>query len=185
MSVIRGIVDEYPYLAMDTEFPGVVARPVGNFKNSGEYHYQMLRQVLLIARLQALRRSLAAPPPHLGQRPSCASVCGYLLHSSDPVRMVACVQRHTLGWFLTVPSHLLQVQRGHAEAHSAGSHVHGCARQPANVRWGAQRLAVQLQVSAVTSIGHGSGACTVDHLARSSAMPCRTCSASDMPATCR
>jgi CCR4-NOT transcription complex subunit 7/8 len=28
---------------MDTEFPGVVARPVGNFKNSGEYHYQMLR----------------------------------------------------------------------------------------------------------------------------------------------
>ena len=45
MSVIRGIVDEYPYLAMDTEFPGVVARPVGNFKNSGEYHYQMLRQV--------------------------------------------------------------------------------------------------------------------------------------------
>lgn len=49
MSVIRGIVDEYPYLAMDTEFPGVVARPVGNFKNSGEYHYQMLRQVLLNA----------------------------------------------------------------------------------------------------------------------------------------
>lgn len=43
MGVIRGIVDEYPYLAMDTEFPGVVARPVGNFKNSGEYHYQMLR----------------------------------------------------------------------------------------------------------------------------------------------
>lgn len=43
MTVIRGIVDEYPYLAMDTEFPGVVARPVGNFKNSGEYHYQMLR----------------------------------------------------------------------------------------------------------------------------------------------
>ncbi len=49
MSVIRGIVDEHPYLAMDTEFPGVVARPVGNFKNSGEYHYQMLRQVLLHA----------------------------------------------------------------------------------------------------------------------------------------
>ncbi|KDD75431.1 CAF1 family ribonuclease [Helicosporidium sp. ATCC 50920] len=28
---------------MDTEFPGVVARPVGSFKNSGEYHYQTLR----------------------------------------------------------------------------------------------------------------------------------------------
>ena len=45
MSVIRDIVDEYPCLAMDTEFPGVVARPVGSFKNSGEYHYQMLRRV--------------------------------------------------------------------------------------------------------------------------------------------
>ncbi len=43
MEIIRGVVDEYPYLAMDTEFPGVVARPVGPFKNSGEYHYQTLR----------------------------------------------------------------------------------------------------------------------------------------------
>lgn len=43
METIRSIVDEYPYLAMDTEFPGIVARPVGNFKNSGEYHYQTLR----------------------------------------------------------------------------------------------------------------------------------------------
>ena len=38
-------MDSHPYLAMDTEFPGVVARPVGNFKNSGEYHYQTLRCV--------------------------------------------------------------------------------------------------------------------------------------------
>ena len=43
MAIIRSIVDEYPYLAMDTEFPGVVARPVGKFQSSGEYHYQMLR----------------------------------------------------------------------------------------------------------------------------------------------
>jgi CCR4-NOT transcription complex subunit 7/8 len=28
---------------MDTEFPGVVARPTGRFLNSGEYHYQTLR----------------------------------------------------------------------------------------------------------------------------------------------
>ncbi len=43
MAIIRNVVDDYPCLAMDTEFPGVVARPVGSFKNSGEYHYQMLR----------------------------------------------------------------------------------------------------------------------------------------------
>lgn len=41
--LIREIIDDYPSVAMDTEFPGVVARPVGKFKNSGEYHYQTLR----------------------------------------------------------------------------------------------------------------------------------------------
>jgi CCR4-NOT transcription complex subunit 7/8 len=28
---------------MDTEFPGVVARPIGNFKTSSDYHYQTMR----------------------------------------------------------------------------------------------------------------------------------------------
>eukprot|EP00244_Chara_vulgaris_P011227 TRINITY_DN5485_c0_g1_i2.p1 TRINITY_DN5485_c0_g1~~TRINITY_DN5485_c0_g1_i2.p1 ORF type:complete len:272 (-),score=44.30 TRINITY_DN5485_c0_g1_i2:22-837(-) len=41
--LIRDIVDDYPYLAMDTEFPGIVCRPVGSFKTSAEYHYQTLR----------------------------------------------------------------------------------------------------------------------------------------------
>ncbi|KAL3835485.1 hypothetical protein ACJIZ3_010221 [Penstemon smallii] len=42
-ALIREVVDEYPYIAMDTEFPGTVLRPVGNFKNSSEYHYQTLK----------------------------------------------------------------------------------------------------------------------------------------------
>ncbi|KAK4374704.1 hypothetical protein RND71_005381 [Anisodus tanguticus] len=41
--LIREIVDDYPFIAMDTEFPGVVLRPVGNFKNSNDYHYQTLK----------------------------------------------------------------------------------------------------------------------------------------------
>ncbi|KAI3929775.1 hypothetical protein MKX01_025943 [Papaver californicum] len=40
---IRKIVDDFPYIAMDTEFPGIVLRPVGNFKTSSEYHYQTLK----------------------------------------------------------------------------------------------------------------------------------------------
>lgn len=37
------IVMEYPYVAMDTEFPGVVARPIGEFKSTSDYQYQLLR----------------------------------------------------------------------------------------------------------------------------------------------
>lgn len=43
MEKIRQLVDKYPYIAMDTEFPGVVARPVGSFSSSIDYHYQTLR----------------------------------------------------------------------------------------------------------------------------------------------
>jgi hypothetical protein len=30
-------------LPQDTEFPGVVARPIGSFKTSSDYHYQTMR----------------------------------------------------------------------------------------------------------------------------------------------
>jgi len=40
---IRDLIDKYPYVAMDTEFPGVVARPIGEFKSSSDYQYQLLR----------------------------------------------------------------------------------------------------------------------------------------------
>jgi CCR4-NOT transcription complex subunit 7/8 len=31
------------YRLQDTEFPGVVARPIGSFKTSSDYHYQTMR----------------------------------------------------------------------------------------------------------------------------------------------
>jgi len=37
------IVIDYPFVAMDTEFPGVVARPIGEFKSTADYQYQLLR----------------------------------------------------------------------------------------------------------------------------------------------
>ena len=43
MGNLRRLVVEYPYIAMDTEFPGIVARPVGNFSTKADYHYQTLR----------------------------------------------------------------------------------------------------------------------------------------------
>ncbi|KAJ3117334.1 hypothetical protein HDU96_007124 [Phlyctochytrium bullatum] len=55
MAILRDLVERYPYISMvqpvtfeindrqDTEFPGVVARPIGNFRTSADYHYQTLR----------------------------------------------------------------------------------------------------------------------------------------------
>lgn len=43
MAVLRELVLKYPYIAMDTEFPGVVARPMGGFRGKSDYHYQCLR----------------------------------------------------------------------------------------------------------------------------------------------
>lgn len=41
--IIRQIVQKYNYVAMDTEFPGVVARPIGEFRSTADYQYQLLR----------------------------------------------------------------------------------------------------------------------------------------------
>ncbi|KAH9291013.1 hypothetical protein KI387_044142 [Taxus chinensis] len=41
--LIREVVDQYPYVAMDTEFPGVAIRPLGRFNSRAEHHYHTLK----------------------------------------------------------------------------------------------------------------------------------------------
>ena len=43
LKIIRQIVQQYPYVAMDTEFPGVVARPIGEFRSTCDYQYHLLK----------------------------------------------------------------------------------------------------------------------------------------------
>lgn len=37
------IAEEYPYVAVDTEFPGVVAKPTGPFRSAKEYNYHTVK----------------------------------------------------------------------------------------------------------------------------------------------
>ncbi|MGH0166569.1 UNVERIFIED_CONTAM: hypothetical protein FKN15_057812 [Acipenser sinensis] len=43
MRKIRQIIQSFNFIAMDTEFPGVVVRPIGEFRSTVDYQYQLLR----------------------------------------------------------------------------------------------------------------------------------------------
>jgi len=67
MEQIRDLIDEYPYISMDTEYPGIVARPVGAFTKN-DYNYQALRCNVDLLRLIQLGLTFADEqgntPPH-------------------------------------------------------------------------------------------------------------------------
>ncbi|KAF2446398.1 CAF1-domain-containing protein [Karstenula rhodostoma CBS 690.94] len=70
MELLRSLVEKYPYISMDTEFPGVVARPIGEFNSKASYHYQTVRcnvDLLKIIQLGVTLFSIQGevPPTHL------------------------------------------------------------------------------------------------------------------------
>ncbi|KAH9872891.1 hypothetical protein J1614_005285 [Plenodomus biglobosus] len=70
MDLLRSLIDQYPYISMDTEFPGVVARPIGDFNSKASYHYQTVRcnvDLLKIIQLGITLFSVQGeiPPSHL------------------------------------------------------------------------------------------------------------------------
>ncbi|KAL9230299.1 hypothetical protein vseg_005671 [Gypsophila vaccaria] len=69
-ALIREIVDEFPYVAMDTEFPGVVIRPVGNFKNITDYNYKTLKDNVDMLKLIQLGLTFS---DEKGNLPTCGT----------------------------------------------------------------------------------------------------------------
>ncbi|GMG98952.1 hypothetical protein Nepgr_000792 [Nepenthes gracilis] len=69
-ALIREIIDKYPYVAMDSEFPGVVIRPVGNFKSITDYNYQTLKDNVDMLKLIQLGLTLS---DEKGNYPTCGT----------------------------------------------------------------------------------------------------------------
>ncbi|XP_039042831.1 probable CCR4-associated factor 1 homolog 7 [Hibiscus syriacus] len=69
-ALIREIVDKYNYVAMDTEFPGVVLRPVGTFKNINDFNYQTLKDN--VDMLKLIQLGLTFSDEH-GNLPTCGT----------------------------------------------------------------------------------------------------------------
>ncbi|KAD4384563.1 hypothetical protein E3N88_24731 [Mikania micrantha] len=69
-ALIREIVDAYPYIAMDTEFPGVVLRPLAQFKNINDYNYVTLKDNVDMLKLIQLGLTFS---DENGNLPTCGS----------------------------------------------------------------------------------------------------------------
>ena len=84
IKIISDLLVDYPYIAMDTEFPGVVAMPFGSFKSTEELEYQKMRCNIDILKIIQIGISLGDAN---GKVPS--PCCGWQFNfkfdlSSDP-----------------------------------------------------------------------------------------------------
>jgi CCR4-NOT transcription complex subunit 7/8 len=70
MRNIREVVEKYPYVAMDTEFPGVVAKPVTEAYTS-DYHYKSLKVNVDLLKIIQLGLSFADKDGKLAKECPC------------------------------------------------------------------------------------------------------------------
>ncbi|KAL3919733.1 MAG: hypothetical protein SGILL_003606 [Bacillariaceae sp.] len=70
MRYIRELVEKYPYVAMDTEFPGVIAKPVTETYTS-DYHYKSLKLNVDLLKIIQLGLSFADKDGNLCKECPC------------------------------------------------------------------------------------------------------------------
>lgn len=68
--LIRDIVDAYPFVAMDTEFPGIVLRAVGEFENNTDFNYRTLKDNVDMLKLIQLGLTFS---DEQGNLPTCGT----------------------------------------------------------------------------------------------------------------
>ncbi|XP_006665053.2 probable CCR4-associated factor 1 homolog 7 [Oryza brachyantha] len=59
--LIRDVVDGFPFVAMDTEFPSIVCRPIGAFRSSADYNYATLKANVDMLHLIQLGLTFSGP----------------------------------------------------------------------------------------------------------------------------
>ena len=69
-ALIREIVDKYPFIAMDTEFPGVVLKPVETFKYNNDLNYRTLKENVDLLKLIQLGLTFSDED---GNLPTCGT----------------------------------------------------------------------------------------------------------------
>lgn len=90
IDLLRRVAVGCPYVAMNAEFPGVVARPMGAFNGRSDYHYQCMRCNVDLINMYQLGISLFtedgdSPPAtiqtsYLGIDPENARIYGSVIH---------------------------------------------------------------------------------------------------------
>lgn len=70
MAVIRETIERYPYVAMDTEFPGIVAKPITEMYTT-DYHYKSLKVNVDLLKIIQLGLSFADEHGNLAKECPC------------------------------------------------------------------------------------------------------------------
>ena len=82
IAVIRGIVDDYPYVAMDTEFPGTVLKPVSVSRGDPSNNYLSLKANVNTLKLIQLGLTFS---DEFGSLPECEWESEDELHTGLPL----------------------------------------------------------------------------------------------------
>ena len=88
------------FATQDTEFPGVVARPIGQWKSTSEYHYQTMRCNVDLLKIIQVGITLADAEGNMPPEPST-----WQFNFRFSIKCVL--------WFYQSEGWLTRVQRGH------------------------------------------------------------------------